>query len=386
MNHFSILGSHPLLSKAEFCASHPSEDVQMIGTALLAQSDDWNGAERMNSLGGTVKLGDIVATLPTAKFDSSQLADIIEQIPRKERVLFGLSVFGSKRLKSDLLGKALKRELKSRGRSARWVTSKDEKILSPAAVAKMKLTTEGYDFILIADGEIIHVGLTTHVQDADAWSHRDYDRPARSARLGMLPPKLARMMVNLATLPADGTLLDPFCGSGTILMETELATDAKKIIGSDNDKNQVSASEKNTKWLIQEKIADPESGSKIEIFLSDVRHLNKKKLGPVDAIVTEGHLGPPLKGDESETMLEKNAEEITSLWQDALPIFHSLLQKDGKLVCVWPSFQTKNGHAFVNLSKDLFVQKHFTILPDSPLQYHREGQFVTRNIFILQKK
>ena len=35
--------------------------------------------------------------------------------------------------------------------------------------------------------------------------------------MGVLPPKLARMMINFTAL-RDGVIWDPFCGSGTILI------------------------------------------------------------------------------------------------------------------------------------------------------------------------
>jgi hypothetical protein len=36
------------------------------------------------------------------------------------------------------------------------------------------------------------------VQDIDAYAERDFERPMRDAFVGMLPPKLAQIMLNLA--------------------------------------------------------------------------------------------------------------------------------------------------------------------------------------------
>jgi len=46
-----------------------------------------------------------------------------------------------------------------------------------------------------------------------------------------LPPKLARCMVNLARPKADCVVLDPFCGSGSILIEAGLI--GCRVLGSD---------------------------------------------------------------------------------------------------------------------------------------------------------
>ncbi len=388
MNHFCVLGRIPSLGLAEFEAVLPKSNAILIDRAVLVENQNWDGAALMDTLGGTVKLGDVIANIPKNELDAEHLADFIEALPRADRVLFGLTTFGIKFPRADRLAKDLKRELKSRGRSVRWVTSDGDQPPSPAAVAKLKLTTEGYDLVLVEHDDTIAVGFTTHVQNANAWSHRDYDRPARSSSKGMLPPKLARIMVNLADVPKDGTLLDPFCGSGTVLMETALATEAAKIIGTDLDPEQVEDAEENLKWLYQEGILnfDSRPSDTFKIFASDVRNLNENNIGTVDAVVTEGHLGPPLKGNESREVLEQNADEITSLWKEALPALHSLLKKGGRIVCVWPSFKTKGRDVSVDLSEDPFVQKHFSILNTKPLSYTRPNQHVVRKIYILEKR
>src|SRR5438132_1608433 len=77
---------------------------------------------------------------------------------------------------------------------------------------------------------------TVKVQDIAAYAQRDQARPKRYAKVGMLPPKLAQIIINLAVgrlpdnqlasicdIPAgeqiprphlELTLLDPFCGTG----------------------------------------------------------------------------------------------------------------------------------------------------------------------------
>lgn len=382
MNHFCVSGRHPALSLAELSHVLPHATLVAEDAAVLVDAAEWDGPGLMAQLGGTVKLGDIAGVVRSA--DARALADLIERHPRAKRILFGLTVFGSKQLRADRIAKELKKELKMRGHAVRWVTQAGDAPLSPAAVAKLKLTTDGYDLVVIEHDGSAYLGLTTHVQDADAWSHRDYGRPARSARRGMLPPKLARMMVNLADVPDGGTVLDPFCGSGTVLMEAAVVTGAKTIIGSDIDADQVNASRTNVEWLRTEKIISPSRD--ITVIQKDVRRLTEKETGPVDAIVTEGHLGPPLNGKEGAAALKTTAGEITDLWKKSFPVLHALLKKDGRVICVWPSFATPRGTASVDLSTDPSFTKFFSMLPPSPFVYRRPDQSVTRNIVILRKK
>lgn len=386
--HFLVFGAHPKLSLAEFLAvKNSSTEPILCGPAAIIEASDWSGSALMERLGGTVKLGEIVESVPIEDFNAKILSNIIQETPRGDRIVFGLTVFGGTpvfKKKTEKLGIAVKRDLTSVGKSVRWVTSENGGPLSPAAVAKMHLSDEGYDFSLLVHNQKVYIGLTTNVQDADAWSLRDYGRPERDDKNGMLPPKLARMMVNLSKLPTNGILLDPFCGSGTVLMEAALATDASLIIGSDIEAEQISATEKNLEWMMQKELI-PRGQNRFQIFKTDVRDLAKTlKKSSLDAVVTEGFLGPLLTGHETKETLEANADKIASLWRESLKIFHSLMKPNGLLVGVWPAFKSSHGIARVDLSTEM-EELGFKETTSDLLLYYREGQRIMRRIVILKK-
>jgi tRNA G10 N-methylase Trm11 len=54
------------------------------------------------------------------------------------------------------------------------------------------------------------------VQNIDEYSKRDYSKD-RDMQIGMLPPKLSQMMINLS---GGKTIYDPFVGLGTVLIES----------------------------------------------------------------------------------------------------------------------------------------------------------------------
>jgi tRNA G10 N-methylase Trm11 len=66
--------------------------------------------------------------------------------------------------------------------------------------------------------------------------------------VGMLPPKLARMMINLTK--NNTAIYDPFCGLGTVLIEA-LHMGRIHILASDISEAMVSATEKNTHEFIE---------------------------------------------------------------------------------------------------------------------------------------
>ncbi len=398
MNHFLIFGAHPRLSLAELKAIKPSlAPPTLVSNGAMVHDAEWNGTELMDRLGGTVKLGDIMKEVSIDALSVEHLLKIVDEHPRADQIIFGFSVIGgSKGAKTKLnrLPLQMKKALKAKNVRSRWVTGKDSSLLSPAAVAKLNLTDQGYDFVVFVDGTSAFIGLTTHVQNADAWSERDYGRPIRDDKAGMLPPKLARIMVNLARVEKSNVILDPFCGSGTVLMEAALATPAKQIIGSDDDPRQITSTKKNNAWLVKKNILKKTDTDRFSVFASDARTISKRlKPQSVHAVVTEGSLGPPLRGSESKAVIEKNRDEITDLWRTTLKEFHPLLNENARLVIIWPSFKTDGGTALVRLDADVERLGYRMINPlegwdesNAPLIYHRQGQKVARRIVMLEKK
>jgi tRNA G10 N-methylase Trm11 len=385
MKHFLLAGLHPELTKAEAEAVLGPIPEHISGSLLLTDSPNWDGASLQKRLAGTVKLGDILFESPVGTIHelSLRIADEIDVRPRADRILFGLTILGEGKGFTTLkkLPIELKRVLQERGRSVRWVTG-DKGIISPAAVAKTKLTTEGYDFVIGVERGRVIVGLTTHVQNADAWSLRDYGRPFRDAKTGMLPPKLARMMVNLAT--SEGSILDPFCGSGTILMEAALMFPRASLYGSDINAKQIAGAKRNFEWLAGQKLLSKATIDQISLIVSPTQTLTDHLQEPIDAIVTEGYLGEPLRGQETKADLLQNKKKVEDVWEESLPALSRLMKSGAKLVCVWPEFRSTNG----NIKTDARTAANKTgldIVRDD-LRYARVDQRLIRRLIILQKR
>ena len=148
----------------------------------------WDGSALLQRAGGITKLGDIILESTVNELSA---AAILDACPREigPSCDFGLTIYGGSKSQSRQekeLAMALKKELKSRGVSSRWVTSEGGEPVSPAAVEKLGLTDRGLDVCVLKNGERVFVGLTTHVQSADAWSERDFGRPGRDSRSGTL--------------------------------------------------------------------------------------------------------------------------------------------------------------------------------------------------------
>jgi tRNA (guanine10-N2)-dimethyltransferase len=133
-----------------------------------------------------------------------------------------------------------------------------------------------------------------------------------------LHPKFARTLVNLARIRAGDLVLDPFCGTGGIMIEAGLI--GLEIVGCDIDENMVNGCIKNLEW----------AGLKnYSIFQSDIGELNEIVDDPsrIDAIVTE----PPY-GRAATTA----GESLETLYERAFESFHEILPQKKFLVISVP--------------------------------------------------
>lgn len=358
-----ILGRNPELSIAEIKAVLLSSKlVKQTSTFLILENKDFDCQQLLNQLGGTIKIGEILS-------DKIDKAIIVENLLKQKsggKLNFGLSYYDSKK---DQLGMAVKRQLKDKGVSSRLVTSKD-KTLSSVVVSKNKC----HEFLILNNEWLAK---TCGVQDFEEYSKRDYGRPVRDTKSGTLPPKLAKIMINLAQVSKASIILDPFCGSGTILQEA-LVMGYKNIIGSDISQKAIDDTNSNLEWLTKSYQLKAKS---YKIVQSDVRNLSQK-VKTVDAIVTEPYLGPALKGGESKKEIEKIIKELEELYLSAFEEFTKVLKSGGKVVIIFPWFKK------YNLSIEILsaIKKlGFSQLNKEELVYSRPDQKVWRKVFVFKK-
>ena len=338
-----ILGRESLLSAAEIAAVLNLKKIRYTGGQILKNSGPVNSS-LMDRLGGTIKIGRELA----ADVDETGLMEAIEielkKLPGK--INFGLSLYGSEAnsiKQIQKLGLTIKNNLKNTGLSVRFVFN-DEIALSSVSVQKNGLLEKGREFLMEKNGERYNLAVTEAVQPFEQFSARDYGRPGRDDVSGMLPPKLALMMLNLAAPESGTVILDPFCGSGTILTEaTRLGF--TRLIGADLSAKAIADTEKNFSWL---KLKSP------KLFQGDVADLSKKiSLQSVDAIVTEPFLGRPLQGREIKEFLIRQLNGLKPTYLTAFSEFKKILKPNGTVVMIIPKYRFKNDWLELNLTKEI---------------------------------
>jgi len=194
--------------------------------------------------------------------------------------------------------------------------------------------------------------------------------PFANAKAGILPPKIARSMVNLVPLdPAGKLLVDPFCGSGRVLVEA--AELGYLVGGADISAQQVRETQANLSSL----------GFEVQSDVLDATHLSEK-FHEVDVIVTEPFLGKPnLRPDQIKYLIPG----LQKLYLGCLKDWLKVLKAHGYVIMVFPWFevgkQVYKTSSVIDGKLELSYNFH-----KRGILYSRPGADVKREIVILQKK
>lgn len=161
---------------------------------------------------------------------------------------------------------------------------------------------------LLTDGGCA-VGITVASTDRSQFARRrPTSRPVFHP--GTLMPTLARCLVNLARVPRGGTLLDPFCGTGGILIEAGLI--GVKPIGVDIEPTMLEGAQRN---LEAAGLTD------FHLQVGDARKLLAME---VDAIATD----PPYGHQATTAKIP-----LGDLYRQALPSIVSVLKRR-RYICI----------------------------------------------------
>ncbi len=339
-------------------------------------ADGFDAVLAMKQLGGTIKIGEIIGKIKNLE----DLTDICRE--RKfsfpttgKKIYFGISNYANYSEKDvKVAAMEIKKEIKKFG-PVRWVISK-EKTLSSVIVKTNKLLQSGAEICLFDDGL---VGKTLAVQEFEEYEKRDFGKPQRNILRGMLPPKLAKIMVNLAGAKKDDYILDPFCGTGTVLMEAVLLG-YKNLFGSDLDAEAIRETEENLEWLTKK------TNEKINynLYVSSADKISEKiATNSVGAIVTEPYLGPLLRGNEPEEKIKQTISELENLYLKSFSDWKKILKKDAPVVIIFPIFNLR-GKKFNLQIEEKIVKLGYKKINAEKLIYERPDQKVLRDIEIFE--
>lgn len=384
MNGYILLfGRTPKLSVAEVnalipdvrqvsdvCVHIPVPEVKIDGRMLPVK-------DLLGILGGTVKIASELQEVD--EVSPEMVSKMIAESNGPTKIAFGISIYGGGVGSPEAFNASVKNLLEIGGRKCRYF-SDPSGIISSSTVGMSGMT----EIVIVRKENGFIVGRTVAVQAFDAWSKRDYGRPERDTKVGMLPPKVARIAVNIALGPdASGkVLLDPFCGMGTVLMEAMHR--GVEVVGSDLDAVVVAKARENLHWAM----GSMGYATPLKIEKCDATHVDEL-LGEetVDAIVTEPYMGPiglGLGNMTDHTKLTNIMKGLQKMYTGFVKSAYSVLKIGGTAVIAVPRYSIGKRVYDVKNIVDMCETLGYTKVL-GPVEYSREHAVVSREFYVFLK-
>ncbi len=417
--YITILGRQPALGIAELEQLYGSKSVRWFSDISASVDNTTFDFER---LGGTQKAGRVVAELhgDWRQVSMKLVSEYVRAWSDHDgKITLGISAFGFKVSARDVqkTGIILKSKLKTRGVSLRLIPNAEPALNTATSHHnKLGLSDNHVELLVVrnASGKVI-VAESVGAQNITALAARDQGRPKRDAFVGMLPPKLAQMMINMAVGTIDSseviskqsaaresrrdsrreavskelmtrpslTILDPFCGTGVLLQEAALL--GYNVYGTDLSDKMVDYTRINLDWIIEKYQLDTD----MTVEAGDA--MEHRWTGPIDAIACESYLGQPFSAPPSPAKLDEVVKNCEHIIGQSLKNLAAQLSSGTPLCVGVPAWRDATGRfTHLPLTKSLarlgYERVELKTVRDEQLLYYREDQVVARELLLLKKK
>ena len=440
-----ILGSNWLLSIAELLVYVRNRGYEAIVTDHSRHAVVLDFKEKLKledvvdmqgSLGGCYKIGRVIQTyniiIPTDAYPTNGKPDRealniltscpwlpdLWQRPRGKKIKFGVSTYPVVDGKAPIqyrkftrgLDDTIKKLLLQKGARKADYFAYDEPdrrkvkrmnlALWPKTIAKNSLLTPpNAEILAVFTDKNLYIARTMVIYDSVLQQYRDESRPYISKEIST-SPKICRTLLNLAGARAGDTVLDPFCGTGTLLMEAAML--GMKVIGIDIDGNQVQGTKSNLTWFGRD------IGERVhfDVFRGDARNLTNLVHKQVDAVAFEPALGPVTRKRPTSKEAEEIIKDLTKLYREALTQIAQVLRPDGRVAMTMPVIVSKSGPVSMDIremiegtglgvyrmlpadmikslsdsDERLYITPNREVLPERKM-----GQIVQRQLIVLEK-
>lgn len=412
-----VLGRQPALALAELESLYGAKNIRPVGahTALINLMPCGIDFAR---LGGSTKLCKVLASLDTTNWGEiiKFLAKVAPEQSKKMpsgKMHLGLSALGFTitPAKINAGGLTIKKAITKTGRSVRLVPNRLVELNAAQVIHNKLLTENGWELLLVKDGTKTIVAQSVAVQDITSYTLRDRSRPKRDAKVGMLPPKLAQIIINLAagtdemssvTISGDSrvcltnaenqalkakrgqkTVLDPFCGTGVLLQEALLM--GYQAYGSDLDQRMIDYTGANLAWA-QDAFS---YNTSYALTQGDATAFRWNE--PISFVASETYLGRPFTSQPDREVLSKTMSECNLIIKKFLQNIHGQLASNTRLCLAIPAWQIspknfKHLPLIDQIDQLGYNRISFEHAKPSDLVYFREDQIVARELLVITRK
>lgn len=386
-NYLFVLGRNFELSRAEllnFCDEVFSCEEKSL---FIGENLDFSNPRELpkapeqlflDRLGGTIRFGEVLGEFSSK---TAVLKEMDAQLRKQEKHKVGMSVFGGgKELLGDL-AYGLRDKWKAQGEKLR-VENFQGKNMTSGQIFDRRILQKGIEFLVWKNKDSFLLAQTVANQNIRNYTLRDRAKSFRDAHMGMLPPKLAQILINLANPKMDQTVHDLFCGSGTLNIEAAIM--GYKTAGSDINESYVKGAKTNFAEMAQ-KFRYPEDSGTFKV--QDVTQVNMQNLSGV--VCTEGYLGENFRSAPTLEMIQNNGRRVLDMWKQFLSQLEN--SKIERIVFCLPCWNHKGKK--ISISEKLFAKtsKSSYILSalfenQKTFVYERDKTFVAREICMIERK
>lgn len=389
MEYIFVLGKNTELSVAEIRAYSESRGLGIEfasfsksadgeSATVVFTKDDLEPEKVIKDLGGTIKVCQVIE-----KVDEKFSLDINRAFPgTRDKVRFGVSVYSdkddAKKLWEDIV-KELKKNAREQKIKLIHVTPNKGKTLRHLEVSHKLMERDGIELVVSKSGSKLYIGKTVSVHNPHEFMKRDTGRPYQRTMLS-IPPRLAKILINMSGAVEGETLLDPFCGIGTILAEALLMN--LDVIGVDRDPSAIKGARKNLEWLEREY----EINRRWELIRDDAAEIpNHIEPLSIDGVATEPYLGPPLKGRPSKRQATKIIKEVRGLYVITLKQIRKVLRNRGRIAIVSPNLLTVHNEELKMDMQTVAEEAGYKVM-SGPILDADIRHLTRREIYVLEKR
>ena len=228
-------------------------------------------------------------------------------------------------------------------------------------------------------------GIVWWYQDIKLYETIDFDKPARSMKIGMMPAKLTHQLLNIALYYAqkkkktekENLIFDPFCGTGT----TGILANALgyHFIGSDLEPSYAFKNE--SRWrqrreFYQEKVFSFFKQDATQPFSHEFQEMGKYY--PI--IVTEWWLGPIVTKTTDTLQIKEYQNQVKKVYVNFLQNIGKTFAEKPVIICSIPYYIGQENFLESEIKKQA-EHYHWKVESVSDV-YKRENQKVGRKILI----
>jgi len=403
MKYIVVFGDHNATAFVELKSTLGDNypDAQIIHLdkkfAIIDVKKNFNCTGFQFKLANSLKIGELLFS--ENNFHGFLLSLRKKTVPLEisgEHNLFSVSVHGFKPEKTQQVHRScattLKQNFSEKGLQTKYFEkkqpAKQQLNSTPAEVFLKKLV--GRELIVCKASNKYFAFKLAAALNPFRYKKLDDSRPFQR-RLLNTPPRISSLLINLLCMHEKEQFLDPFCGSGTLLLAArQLGMD---VFGCDTDKTCVKGSIENVDWINQK------TGASKSIKQGDATKLNELfEKNFFNGVACEPILLPPIKQIPSSKELEKAIEKLKPVYFGFLESAHTVMKKGARLCVVSPYIRTSKKDVFLDLSKKasqvgfktvkLLTEKEagFFKQQEEYLLDFSKNQKIRRMIYVFEKK